>query len=139
MKRWLRAHRTELTERLQNELESAGAQAVKDEDERYRQRQGELSALIQNQTIARLESELAALAAQRSRGLLFDQDERHAEIERSEEEKRQELIRRRHHLDEVRKRLAEERTRILERLLPARFALADEAQVFPVAIEVRLP
>ena len=137
--RWLRAHRTELTEALQEQLESAGAQAVKDEDERYRGRQGELSALIQNQTIARLESELEALAAQRSRGLLFDQDERHAEIERSEEEKRQELIRRRHHLDEVRNRLAEERTRILERLLPARFALADDAQVFPVAVEVRLP
>ena len=98
-----------------------------------------MSSLIQNQTIARLESELEKLAAERARGLLFNQEERHAEIERSEEEKRQELARRRHHLDWVRERLAEERTRILERLLPARFALADEAQVFPVAVEVRLP
>ena len=139
LKRWLRAHRDELTEALKEQLEVAGAQALKDEDERYRQRQGELSAVIQNQTIARLETELEKLAAERARGLLFNQAERHAEIARSEEEKRQELIRRRHHLDEVRNRLAEERARILERLLPARFALADEAQVFPVAVEVRLP
>ena len=139
LKRWLRAHRDELTEALMEQLEVAGAQALKDEDERYRQRQGELSALIQNQTIARLETELEKLAAERARGLLFNQEERHTEIERSEEEKRQELIRRRQQLDQVRERLAQERTRILERLLPARFALAEEAQVFPVAVEVRLP
>ena len=139
LKRLLRAHRHELTEALKEQLEVAGAQALKDEDERYRQRQGELSALIQNQTIARLETEMEKLAAERARGLLFNQAERHAEIERSEDEKREELVRRRQHLDQVRERLAEERTRILERLLPARFALADEAQVFPVTVEVRLP
>ena len=139
LKRWLRGHRDELTGALQKQLESAGAQAVQDEEERYRQRQGELSVLIQNQTLVRLERELDALAAERARGYLFDQEERHAAIERSVEERQQELTRRRHHLDELRKRLAEERARVLERLLPARFALADEAQVFPVAVEVRLP
>ena len=40
---------------------------------------------------------------------------------------------------EIREQLQRERTRVLERLLPARFALAGEAQVFPVAVEVRLP
>ena len=139
LKRRLRAHRAELTEALRRQLESAGAKAQKDEDERYRQRQGELSALIQDQTLTRLESEIEKLGVQRARGWLFDQEERLAEIERSIEEKQEEIKRRRRHYDEIRERLAEERTRTLERLLPARFALADDAQVFPVTVEVRLP
>ena len=32
-----------------------------------------------------------------------------------------------------------ERARILDHLLPARFTLAGRAQVFPVAVEIRLP
>jgi len=139
LKRRLLIHRTELTEDIRRQLESAGAAARREEDERYRQRQGEVSALIKQQTIARLESELERLDEQRSRGLLFNQEERFAEIERSREEKEQEIKRRRHDYDEIRERLANERTRILERLLPARFTLADEAQVFPVTLEVRLP
>ena len=35
-------------------------------------------------------------------------------------------------------RLERERQRVLDGLLPKRFALAGEAQVFPVAVEVRL-
>ena len=139
LKRRLRAHRTELTEALRCQLESAGAAARREEDDRYRQRQGEVSALIKGLTLNRLESELRKLDAQRTRGLLFNQEERFAEIERSREEKEQEIKRRHRDYDEIRERLANERTRVLERLLPARFTLADDAQVFPVTVEVRLP
>ena len=138
LKRWLRIHRDGLTEALRHQLESTGAQARKEENERYQQRQGEVSALIEQQTIARLETELEKLAVQRTRGLLFNHEERLAEIARSFEEKEQEITRRRRDWDDIRERLSEERTRILDRLLPKRFALADEAQVFPVAVEVRL-
>ena len=55
------------------------------------------------------------------------------------EEKEEELRRRRHHYEEICEQLQRERTRILERLLPARFALAGSPRVFPVAVEVRLP
>ena len=139
LQRWLQVHRDELTGELRRQLEAAGTAARKEEDERYRQRQGEISALIEQQTIKRLESELTRLADQRARGLLFHQEERHEEIERSKQQKEQELARRRHDYDEIRERLAEERARVLDRLLPKRFALADEAQVFPVTVEVRLP
>ena len=139
LKRRLRTHRTELTQAVRRQLESAGAKAHREEDERYRQRQGEVSALVKQQTIARLERELERLDEQRSRGLLFNQEERFAEIERSREEKEQEIKRRRRDYDEIQKRLKKERTRVLERLLPARFTLADDAQVLPVTVEVRLP
>jgi len=61
-----------------------------------------------------------------------------AEIEQSMEAKQTELKRRQQHYAEIREQLQCERARILERLLPARFSLAGEAQVLPVAVEIRL-
>ena len=70
---------------------------------------------------------------------LFDEDDRVAGIERSIEDKQAELERRKHHYEDIRQQLTRERQRILEYLLPARYSLAGEAQVFPVAVEIRLP
>ena len=89
--------------------------------------------------MARLTREIEQLGERRRQGRLFDEGERLAEIEQSIKEKQEELRRRRHHYEEIREQLRHERIRILERLLPARFALAGETQVFPVAVEVRLP
>ena len=139
LREWLRGYKVALTERLRRRLESDGEAARRREDERYRQRQGEVSALIEQSTMARLVREIGQLAQRRRQGQLFDESERLAEIERSIEEKEEELGRRRHHYEEIREQLQRERTRILERLLPARFALAGSPQVFPVAVEVRLP
>ena len=139
LREWLRGYKVALTERLRRRLESDGEAARRREDERYRQRQGEVSALIEQSTMARLAREIGQLAHRRRQGQLFDESERLAEIERSIEEKEEELGRRRHHYEEIREQLQRERTRILERLLPARFALAGSPQVFPVAVEVRLP
>ena len=108
------------------------------EDERYRQRGGEISALVERSTAARLREELAQLTERRRQGQLFDEDDRLADIERSIEAKEAELRRRRLHWDDLRSQLEHERQRILEHLLPKRFALAGEAQVFPVVVEVRL-
>ena len=41
--------------------------------------------------------------------------------------------------EEIRGQLQRKRTRTPEHLLPARFAMAGDAQVFPVAVEVRIP
>ncbi|HOI54238.1 MAG TPA: hypothetical protein PLP01_03225, partial [Phycisphaerae bacterium] len=61
------------------------------------------------------------------------------ELERSIEAKEEELKRRQQHYEEVRDQLARERERITKILLPRRYALMGDAQVFPVAVEVRLP
>ena len=71
--------------------------------------------------------------------MLFDAAARVAAIEQSIEEKREEITRRRQHYGEIRDQLQHERTRIIEYLLPKRFAMAGEAQVFPVTVEIRLP
>ena len=135
----LNACKDELTVRLRQQLQADGSAAREREDERYRQRQGELSALIEQSTLARLSREIEQLSLKKRQGGLFDEDERLAEIEQSIQEKEEELKRRRRHYEEIRAQLQRERTRILEHLLPARFTLAGDAQVFPVAVEVRLP
>jgi hypothetical protein len=137
--RFLTAHAEGLTVALRHELERAGAQARKDEDERYRSRQGEVSTLIAENTLAKLEREIAKLKAERQQGFLFDEEAKLDAIDRSIEEKREEIARRTRHYEEVRDQLDRERERILRYLLPTRHAMAGEAQVFPVAIEVRLP
>ena len=134
---WLRTYEDELTERLAAQLRFDGEVARGREDERYRQRQGDVSALIEQSTLARLTREIELL---RERGRqLFDETEHLAEIEQSIEDKQKELMRRRQHYEELRDQLQRERTRILDHLLPKRFAMAGDAQAFPVALEIRLP
>ena len=139
LRAWLRTYRDALTARLASQLRVDGEAARGREDERYRQRQGEVSALIERSTLARLASEIEQLRERGRQGQLFDEAGRLAEMERSIEEKREELARRQRHYEEIRGQLQRERTRILEHLLPARYAMAGDAQVFPVAVEIRLP
>ena len=136
---WLRTYKDELTERLATQLRVDGEAARRREDERYRQHHGEVSVLIEQSTLARLTREIEQLQERGRQGQLFDESERLAEIERSIGEKQEELTRRRRHYEEIRDQLQRERTRILDHLLPARFAMAGDAQAFPVAVEVRLP
>ena len=58
LRTWLRAYKDRLTERLTTQLRVDGEAARRCEDERYRQRQGEVSALIEQSTLARLTREL---------------------------------------------------------------------------------
>ena len=121
------------------QLDADGAAARRSEDERYRQRQGEVSALIAQSTITRLEREIEELNLRAAQGVLFDGAGRVAAIEQSIEEKREEIRRRRQHYVEIRDQLQHERTRLIDYLLPKRFAMTGEARVFPVTAEVRLP
>ena len=139
LQRWLRRYGADLTERLRRQLQVDGEAARTREDERYRQRQGEVSALIEQSTVARLTRELEDLTEKTRQRGLFDEDDRLAALERSIEEKQEELARRRRHYEEIREQLQRERERILDHLLPKRFALNGLAQVFPVAVEIRLP
>ena len=139
LRTWLRAYKDELTKRLALQLGIDGKAARGREDDRYRQRQGEVSALIEQSTLARLTREIKQLRERGRQGQLFDETERLTEIEQSIEQKQEELTRRRHHYEDIRDQLQRERTRILDHLLPARFAMSGSAQAFPVAVEVRLP
>lgn len=139
LKNVLRDHRNSLTDALRQQLEIDGEKARRNEDDRYRQRQGEVSELIQQTTVRSLEREVQQLQARRAQGDLFATDEQHAEIDQSIEKKQEEIALRKRHYEDIRQQLAEERRRILERLLPDRYTLAGTAQAFPVAVEILLP
>ena len=139
LKAYLGHHAEHLTRALRKQLDLAGAQARRDEEERYRSRQGEVSTLIAENTLAKLEREIEQLKGERAQGLLFDEEQRLDEIDRSIDEKRAEIERRTRHYEEVRAQLDRERERVLRHLLPRRHAMSGPAQVFPVSIEVRLP
>ncbi|MGE3342582.1 MAG: DISARM system SNF2-like helicase DrmD [Vicinamibacterales bacterium] len=129
----------ELEHRLTATLEEERVAEVAREDARYRSRQGEVSALMEQQSMARLEREIAELELARQQGRLFDDQEALATIVASQREKEEELARRRQHYEGLRTQLARERTRVLEYLVPQRYALRGEPQVFPLAVEVRFP
>ena len=139
LRTWLRRYRRDLSESLCTQLRVDGDRVRQREDERYRQRRGEVSMLIEHSTVTRLTREIEDLNLKAAQGELFDQAGRLAAIERSIEEKQEEINRRRQHYEEIREQLQHERTRILDHLLPKRFAMTSEAQVFPVAVEIRLP
>jgi hypothetical protein len=124
-----------LTEALAGEFDLERGREV----ERFQQRQAELSRLIEEATTQKLWREIAELRAEEGQGQLFDPEHRLDEIERSIEGKEAEIRRRRAHYESLRAQLARERERVLERLLPRRYALRGAAQVFPVAVEIRLP
>lgn len=138
LQQFLASHAQQLSAGLRTALTEAGVEARKREQERYKSRQGEISALIAESTLEKLEREIGKLKRERQQGLLFEGQNRLDEIDRSIEQKQEELKRRRSHYEEVRGQLERERTRVLERLLPRRHAMPAAAQIFPVTLEVRL-
>ncbi|MBK7923167.1 MAG: DNA helicase [Gemmatimonadetes bacterium] len=136
---WLTQSARDITGRLVETLAVDGAQATERERALYQSRQGELSRLIELATTQRLEREVADLRAERAQIGLFETADRVAELDRSIAAREEEVGRRRSHYEELRRQLTIERDRILQRVLPKRFALRGETQLFPVAIEIRLP
>jgi len=139
LRRWLRNHQDTLTKRLRGQLQIDEVAAREREDQRYRQREGEVSQLIAMATADRLEREIEDLKTEREQGYLFDEAGRLEKLDASIKEKQEEINRRRSHYNEIRDQLRQDRNRVLNALLPKRFALASEASVFPVTVEIRLP
>jgi superfamily II DNA or RNA helicase len=135
----LRDLQGDLTAKMGDLLDRERLEALAREQEIYQARHGELSKLIQAQTVQRLERELDALRAEVEQGVLFDPGSRLEELERSIQAKEEEIRRRISHYEELREQLGRERERVFQHVLPKRFALRGEAQVFPVAVEIRLP
>ncbi len=137
VRNWIGAYRTELTGIITKELQSAGVNAVKLEDDAFDRRIKEVVALQGNQSIDKLKREIEGhrnAALQYS--LLEDVNER---ADRQLRDLEDELKRRQGQFGDLTERLKHERQRIVKQVLPQRFALRGGVQVFPVTIEIRLP
>lgn len=132
-------HAGRLTQALRGELDRDRESAQSREEERFQSRQGELSKLITETRIESLERELDLIAQEQLQLHLLDPDNYVARLRDSAEAKRSEIGRLRNHIEDLRTQLQRERDRVMNRLIPGRYALRGEAQCLPVAVEIRLP
>lgn len=135
----IRGLTTDLTNRLKVVLQEEKIIALEREQERFKSRQGELSALMQQQNVNALRREIEDLTLAQQQRQLFDSEERSRELASNQRALEEEIRRRIAHYEELREQLTRERTRIIEHVLPGRYTLRGEAQVLPLAIEIRLP
>lgn len=137
VKALLGRYRAELTQTLRKQLKSAYEQARDQEKEAFEQRIREVAALQKAQSIDKLKREIEE---QRGASIQFSLlDDANEQAERKLRDLEDELKRRQNQFGDLQMRLSEEKTRILEQVLPRRFALRGEAQVFPVTLEIRFP
>lgn len=139
VKTFIKTAAEQLTKQLREVMVEDRAKEEDIEAKRFASRRGELSILIEQQTLKSLERELALLQLEKNQGVLFDRQDRLEQLERDIQEKEEELRRRQQHYSDLREQLDRESERILKKVLPNRFALHGPAQVFPVAVEIRLP
>ena len=138
LRRRLQEHARAVSEQVRSVLGQEAKRAVKTEQERFRSRQGELSALIEDQRRKSVQKRIEELTREQDQLAMFDGDRQTARLaeQRILEE---ELVRRERHSEELRDQLNRERERVVDQLLPRRYAMRGDAQVFPVAVEIRLP
>ncbi len=126
-------------------LELEGKERLAEENRNFQSREGELSALIRNRTMASKLEELRKLKESleelKSCPLLFKdlQNEAMREVQEKIDNANRAIQDDKEHYDELRRQLQKERHRIIDELLPRRFSMDGEVKLYPVAVEVILP
>lgn len=133
----LSSYRSDLTSTLRTQLKAAYESAKDHEKEAFEQRIREVAALQKAQSIDKLKREIEKQREASIQQQLFDDADALAEKRLRDLE--DELKRRQNQFGDLQERLTNEKRRILEQVLPRRFSLRGEAQVFPVTIEIRFP
>jgi len=148
VKRYLNGVATGLTATLTAQLAATGKTALQEEKERFRHRLREVERAMQENSLQKLEIEYGKIEAEQAElklqpALLRDAQaqraQRISEIDRRKADIEAELKRRREHYEELLARLKIEQERVVNHLLPRRYRLKGDVQVFPVTVEIRLP
>ena len=126
----------ELNERIQQQLSDDKIIIRKNEQDAFQSRNGELSILIRERSIEAKRKEVAKLR-QEGNQLLFAEDRElyDDKIETLQKYIKDDEI----HYEELRAQLERERRRIIEELIPKRYALDGNVQIYPIALEVIFP
>ena len=137
-----------LTATITTQLATTGKTALQEEKARFRHRLREVERAMQENSLQKLEKEYDKIETEQQElrlqpALLVDaqaqRSQRISEIDRRKADIDAELRRRREHYEELLERLKVEQERVIENLLPKRYKLRGQAQVFPVTVEIRLP
>lgn len=127
-----------LSSALQGRLAAAGRHALETEKARFRNRLAEISRSLNENTLVKLQRERDELLADlqlKTSFLASVQGEREKKLQ----DLNAELALRKSHYEELYAQLEEERERMIVGVLPLRYQLREGLQVFPVAVEIRLP
>jgi len=128
---------TGLTSDLERQMKVAFEEEQKAQTDRFRHRIKEIERLRNETNIAKLEKEIEEIELANRQLMLLPEAQKAQEAHLRG--KQEELERRLVHYKELLTVLEHERERVLKHLLPARYRLRGSAQVFPVAVEIRLP
>ena len=148
VKQYLNEAAKVITSAIVSQLASTGKAALQEERARFRHRLREVERAMQENSLQKLEKEYFKIEAEQQDlklrpALLFDiqaqRSQRISEIDRRKDDIAAELKRRREHYEELLEQLKIEQERVINNLLPKRYRLRGQAQIFPVTIEIRLP
>jgi superfamily II DNA or RNA helicase len=137
LRQFVQERAIDLTKVLRNRMQEVGKSAIEEEKERFRLRLREVERAMSENTVVRLQRERDDLIADMRQLSLIDIDRRAQEDRLRDLEA--ELQRRSFHFRNLLERLRAEQERVITSVLPMRYQLRQNAQVFPVAIEIRLP
>ena len=132
-------------EAILQKLADDGKQRLEEERKNFQSREGELSSMIRERTIASKMEELRRLKQKmeqmKDQPLLFEdfQQEEQNRIQDDIDSVKRAIQDDQDHYDELRRQLQKERTRIVEELLPRRFTLDGCVKLYPIAVEIILP
>ncbi|MCO5106227.1 MAG: DISARM system SNF2-like helicase DrmD [Burkholderiaceae bacterium] len=133
----IKGYRARLTESIRGHLVEVGTAARLHEKEAFERRINEVAALQRDQSLDKLRREIEERrSASLQLDLLEDADERAA---RELRDLQDELKRRTGQFGDLLERLKSEKARILDRVVPLRYSLRSDAQVFPLTVEIRFP
>lgn len=127
----------DLTQQLQVALQERQQVALQEERDRFKDRLKEVEKAMRETTLQKLEKERDRLLEDMQQ-LSFIPEEQQAK-EAKLRDLEDELRRRRSHYQGLLEQLQRERDRVLKQILPKRYSLRSQAQVFPVTVEIRLP
>ncbi len=134
----LAAYATEITGRVRRMLDASGKVALREEKKRYDHRLKEVRAAMADNTLEKLDAEIAKLKKKLAQ-LSFIRDRKRVETEKTLADKEDERRRREVHYGELLEVLTADQDRVITRMLPRRYTLHAEVRVFPVSVEILLP
>ncbi len=134
--KFVRGQETAVTADLNRQLEAVYKDEKTNQENRFKHRIKEIERLRTETSLAKLEKELEEIEAENRQYMLMPEAQRAQEARLRD--KQEELERRLGQYKDLLVVLDRERARVLEQLLPQRYALRGNAQVFPVTVEIRL-
>ncbi|MFH1515547.1 MAG: helicase-related protein, partial [bacterium] len=138
VKKYLKKYSEELTKKIRDTLVPQRVEEVDKEEKVYNKRRNEIQQLKGTQSIQKLEKEIAKLKADARQLRMFEREEEYKKYDNIRD-KEEELKRRTSHYDDLLEYIKNDYERLVKDILPKRYELQYEAQVFPVTVEIRLP